>query len=103
MLTVMVHAKIKQECLEEYIEIASLLTKETRDKRAGCISYSFCQRVDEPTEFVLFEQWENQAALAEHIKQLVVLFGAPSPGGILPEKLINMYERGIPYYYNEIS
>ena len=103
MLTIMVHAKIKEEFLQEYIETASLLTKETRNKRRGCISYAFCQRMDEPTEFVLYEQWENQEALDEHIKQLVLLLGPPSPGGILPEKLMNMYERGTPYYYKEIE
>lgn len=103
MLTIMVHAKIKKEFLKEYVEMASLLTRETRNKRKGCISYSFCQRIDEPTEFVLYEQWENQEAFDEHIKQLVLLLGPPSPGGLLPEKLVNMYERGIPYYYNEIE
>lgn len=103
MLTIMVHAKIKKEFLEEYVETASLLTRETRNKRKGCISYSFCQRIDEPTEFVLFEQWENQEPLDEHIKQLVLLLGPASPGSLLPEKLMRMYERGIPYYYKEIQ
>jgi hypothetical protein len=45
----------------------------------------------------------NKEALDEHIKQLVVLLGPPAPGGILPEKLLTMYERGIPYYYNVIE
>lgn len=103
MLTIMVHAKIKEELLQEYLEMASLLTKETRNKRKGCISYSFCQRVDKPTEFVLFEQWENQEALDKHIEQLVKLLGPPIPGGLLPEKLVNMYESGIPCYYNVIE
>ena len=99
----MVHAKIKKEFLDEYLEMASLLTKDTRNNRKGCISYSFNQRKDEPTEFVLYEQWESQEALDEHIEQLKVLFGPPSPGALLPEKLLNMYESGIPYYYNEIE
>lgn len=103
MLTIMVHAKIKKEFLNEYLEMASRLTRETRNKRNGCISYSFCQRTDAPTEFVLYEQWESQEALDEHIKQLVLLLGPPPPGGILPEKLLNMYESGIPYYYNVIE
>lgn len=103
MLTIMVHAKIKKEMLNEYIEMASLLTRETRNKRIGCISYSFNQRKDEPTEFVLYEQWESQAALDEHIKQLAVLLGPPLPNDLLPEKLVNMYESGIPYYYNEVE
>ena len=103
MLTIMIHAKIKEECLGEYLEIASMLTRETKGKRKGCISYSFNQRRDKPTEFVLYEQWESQEDLVEHIKQLVVLLGPPEPGGLLPEKLVNMYESGFPYYYNVIE
>jgi hypothetical protein len=99
----MIHAKIKKEFLDEYIEMASLLTKETRNKRKGCISYSFNQRKDVPTEFVLYEQWESQESLDEHIEQLKILLGPPLPGGLLPEKLVNMYESGIPYYYNVIE
>jgi len=41
MLTIMVHAKIKEEKLPEYLEMAALLTNETKGKRPGCISYSF--------------------------------------------------------------
>lgn len=103
MLTIMIHAKIKKEFLGQYIEMASLLTKETRNKRKGCISYSFNQRKDSPTEFVLYEQWESQKALDDHIKQLTVLLGPPSPGELLPKKLMEMYELGIPYYYEEIE
>ena len=98
----MIHAKIKKEMLNEYIQMASLLTKETRNIRKGCIAYSFNQRIDEPTEFIIYEQWESQEALDEHIKHLAILLGPPAPGGSLPEKLVNMYESGIPYYYNEI-
>ena len=103
MLTIMVHAKIKQEYLTEYLEMASLLTHETRNRRKGCITYSFCQRTDKPTEFVLFEQWENQQALDAHIEALIKLLGAPAPGQLLPEKLMKMYDSGVPYYYNEIQ
>lgn len=103
MLTIMVHAKIKEKYLDKYLEIASLLTKETRNKRKGCISYSFNQRIDKPTEFVLFEQWETEEDLNSHIKALAILLGPPKPGEILPEKLLEMYESGVPYYYNVIE
>jgi quinol monooxygenase YgiN len=102
-ITIMVHAIVKKEYLEEYLEMASQLTRETKTNRSGCISYSINQRQDKPTEFVLYEQWESQGALDEHIRQLVILLGPPKPGGLLPEKLVNMYERGVPYYYNVIE
>lgn len=60
MLTIMIHARVKREKLAEYTEMAALLTDETRGKRPGCISYSFNQNIESPTEFVLYEQWENQ-------------------------------------------
>ena len=98
----MVRAKVKKEFLDEYLEMASLLTNETQGKRQGCISYSFNQRLDDPTEFVLYEQWETQEDLDEHIRQLIVLLGPPKSGGLLPKKLVNMYESAIPYYYKVI-
>jgi len=97
-----VHAKVKKELLDEYLEIASLLTKETRGKREGCISYSFNQRLDDPTEFVLFEQWETQEDIDEHIRQLIILLGPPKSGELLPEKLLNMYESVKPCFYRVI-
>jgi len=103
MLTIMIHATIKEEELDNFIEVASLLTKETRENREGCISYSFNQRSDSPREFVLYEQWENQESLDIHIKELAVLLGPPKPGQILPERLINMYEKAVPVYYNPIE
>lgn len=99
----MLQAKIKEEYLEEFINTASLLTRETRNKRKGCLAYSFHQRVDSPTEFVLYEQWASQADLDAHIDQLSELLGPPAPGQRLPEKLLKMYASGTPYYFNVIE
>lgn len=103
MLTIMIHAKIKEECLNEYLEVASLLTRETVGKRKGCISYSFNQRQDSPCEFVLYEQWETQEDLNNHLVEIVNLLGPAKPGEFLPERLLNMYKSGKPYYYNVIK
>lgn len=99
----MIHAKVKEECLSDYLEVAVLLTRETKGKRKGCVSYSFNQRQNEPTEFILYEQWQSEEDLNNHIAALVELLGPPKPGGILPERLANMYESGTPYYYNVIE
>jgi quinol monooxygenase YgiN len=103
MLTIMIHARVKLDLLDEFLEMASLLTRETQGKRKGCINYSFNQRQDEPTEFVIFEQWQNQAALDEHIHQLTILLGPPKAGELLPDKLIYMYESATPCFYNVIQ
>ncbi|MFL0810850.1 MAG: antibiotic biosynthesis monooxygenase [Agarilytica sp.] len=103
MLTIMVHAKVKQEKLEEFLELAVRLTNETRGKHQGCISYSFNQNLESPTEFVLYEQWETQEDLEEHIRELVLLLGDPAPGFALPKKLLDMYESARPVCYSEIG
>ncbi len=102
MITVMINATVKPDHLDEYKKIAAQLTKESR-KRPGCISYIFNQRIDSPTEFVLYEQWESQSDLDSHIHELVTLLGPPAPGGILPEKLVNMYQKAEPIFYDAIE
>lgn len=99
----MVHAKIKEDKLEEYLKMAALLTDVTKGKRPGCISYSFNQSVESPTEFVLYEQWEGQQDLDNHIKELRKLLGQPRPGQPLPENLMDMYEWAKPVFYNVIG
>ena len=89
--------------LTEYLEMVSLLTNETRGKRPGCISYSFNQCIDSPTEFVLYEQWESQEHLDNHIVELCKLLGQPKTGQPLPEKLIRMYEWAKPVSYRVIE
>ena len=103
MLTIMIQAKIKEDRLEEYLEMAALLTRETKGKRPGCISYTFNQSVESPTDFVLYEQWERQEDLDNHIQELCKLLGRPQPGKLLHEKLLTMYESAKPVFYREIG
>ena len=101
MLTVMIHAKVKQEMLNEYIELVKLLIKKTTKK--GCLNYSFNQSKNEPTEFVLYEQWKSQEDLDNHIKELFEILGPAKPGVPIPEKLMNMYEKANPVFYDIVS
>lgn len=103
MLTIMVQARVKDEKLTDYLDLAALLTGVTRGKRPGCISYSFNQNLDSPTEFVLYEQWESQEHLDHHIQELCKMLGQPEPGQPLPEKIMEMYEWAKPVYYKEIQ
>ena len=103
MLTIMINVTIREGLLDNFIEMASLITRETRGKHQGCISYSFNQRIDSPREFVLHEQWESETALNNHMKKLVELIGPERPNTQLPEKLLSMYEKGEAVYYNELE
>jgi len=97
----MVHAKVKQEMLNKYLDLIKVLIKETTKK--GCLSYTFNQSIEEPTEFVLYEQWESQEDLDNHIKELFVILGPAKAGDPIPERLMNMYEKAIPIFYNIVG
>ena len=101
MITVMIHAKIKQEMLSEYIDLIRILAKKTTKR--GCINYAFNQRIDDPTEFVLYEQWDSQEDLDIHINELFKILGPAKPGDPIPEKLMNMYEKATPVFYDVID
>jgi len=97
----MIHAKVKQEMLDEYLDLIKVLVKETTKK--GCLTYAFNQNKDEPTEFVLYEQWKTQADLDNHIKELFKILGPAKPGDPIPEKLMTMYEKVTPVFYDVVS
>lgn len=97
----MIHATVKQEMLDEYLELLKILVRETTKK--GCLSYAFNQSKNEPTEFVLYEQWETQEDLDNHIIELFNILGPAKPGDPIPEKLMNMYEKATPVFYDIVG
>lgn len=101
MLTVMIHAKVKHEKLSEYLDLIKLLIKETTKK--GCLAYSFNQNKEDPTDFVIYEQWESQLDLDNHINELFTILGPAKSGAPVPEKLMNMYENATPVFYNVVA
>jgi len=101
MITVMVHATVKQELLEEYLELIKRLSKETTKK--GCISYSFNQNREDPTDFVLYEQWQSQTDLETHISELFMLLGPARPGDLVPEQLMKLYQKAAAVFYDVIE
>jgi len=101
MLTIMIHAKIKKEMLDDYLDLVKELIRKTSKK--GCITYSFNQRKDDPTEFVLYEQWQSQTDLDNHIQELFDILGPARQGDPIPEKLMNMYEKATPVFYDVVK
>lgn len=103
MITVMVNLKVKETRLTEFKQLATELTEETRNVRDGCISYSFAQDPNSKTEFILFEQWRDQASLDTHIQHLFAKLGPAIEGKPLPKKLLDFYESAAPKFYNAIG
>ena len=101
MLTIMIHAKIKKEMLDDYLDLIKELIRKTSKK--GCITYSFNQRKDDPTEFVVYEQWQSQTDLDNHIQELFDILGPARQGDPIPEKLMNMYEKATPVFYDVVK
>ena len=103
MITAMIRLQVKPHCLNEFKIINAELTKATQGVRKGCINYMFLQDQDNPYQFVLFEQWQDQAAIDGHIEYLVKKFGDPLPGQALPEKLVNLYESSEIKFYQVLG
>ena len=61
---------------EECRELVTRSTETTRAEDEGCINYIFHQQIDNPREFVLYEQWRDQAALNAHLARLQAVGGA---------------------------
>ena len=101
MLTIMIHAKVKKDMLDEYLDLIKMLVKKTSKK--GCLFYTFNQNKDDPTDFVLYEQWRSQEDLDNHIKELFEILGPAKPGQPIPFKLMNMYEKATPVFYNLVG
>jgi hypothetical protein len=97
----MIHAKVKKEKLDEYLDLVQMLTKKTTKK--WCLFYTFNQNKDDPTDFVLYEQWESQTDLDNNIKELFDILGPAKPERPIPDKLMDMYEKAIPVFYNGVS
>jgi len=77
---------------EAFHDLAVRLTEITRSEDDGCLVYTFHQRVDNPREYVLYEQWRDAQALGAHLAHLQALYGPPRPGEILPAAFLDLCE-----------
>ncbi|MBW4694235.1 MAG: antibiotic biosynthesis monooxygenase [Lyngbya sp. HA4199-MV5] len=67
-LTIVAHIKAKPG-METRMQqdLLSLLTP-TRAE-SGCITFDLLKDINDPTSFVLYENWKDQAALDDHFQQ----------------------------------
>jgi quinol monooxygenase YgiN len=92
MLTIFFYITVKPGREQEFDELALRLTRITREEDAGCLAYIFHRQLNELREYVLYEQWENQQHLNNHLSHLRELLGPAAQGEVLPESLLNMCE-----------
>jgi quinol monooxygenase YgiN len=70
MLTGLYYMTVKPERLEAFWSLITQLVQSTLAEDEGCITYVFHQQQDAPHEFVLYEQWRDQAAVQAHMDRL---------------------------------
>ena len=93
MITALFYMTVKSERDNEWCELLLQLGESTRTQDDGCLHYVFHRRLDNPREYVLYEQWRDGEALAAHLARLVRLLGSPPPGGRLPAKFLDLFEQ----------
>jgi quinol monooxygenase YgiN len=94
MLTFLVHLTAREGREEAFHALAVRVTGITRSEDDGCLAYTFHRRVDNPREYVLYEQWRDSQALGAHIQHLQALYGPPRPGEVLPAAFLDLCEFG---------
>ena len=65
MIIIAGHARIKPEAREAAIESATEMQR-LSSAEAGCQEYGFWFAVDDPDKMLLFERWDDLAALEAH-------------------------------------
>ena len=68
MIKVTARDYIKAECVEEFLGITKELVEKTNALDAGCVKYELCRDVSDPLNFVMLEEWTDQASLDAHMK-----------------------------------
>ena len=57
---------VKEDKVEEFLKLASVLVEESR-KEEGCVSYNLLQDVSNPQTLIMVEEWESAKILKTHI------------------------------------
>ena len=65
MITTLVYVNVKSEYIDDFIK-ASCANHEASIKEAGNLRFDVLQKADNPSEFVLYEAYENETLAAAH-------------------------------------
>ena len=70
MPSVIATIKVKEELLDDAKTFLKELSEKTLANESGTLAYTVHQRKDDPTTFVFYEKYENDAAFATHGENL---------------------------------
>lgn len=92
MLVIAGTVKVKPESRAEAAAAALTMATATRAE-PGCKSYGFYADLGDPNTFLIFEQWENEAALMAHFQTPhMAAFNAAIPRFLAAPPSIDRYE-----------
>jgi quinol monooxygenase YgiN len=94
MLVVAGTVKVKPETRADAVQAALKMARATQAE-AGCTSYRFYSDLEDPNTFLIFEQWESEAALMAHFQTPhMAEFNAAIPRFLAAPPSINRYDVG---------
>ena len=94
MLKVVAEQYVKEECLEQFKELAKTIVEKTVALDQGCISYSVCQDVHDPLHCSMIEEWESQEMLDKHMQAAHFIEIVPKIGECCAGKTVfTMYNK----------
>ena len=65
MIVIAGSVRVRPEKRDDAVRAAVAMAEETRAE-AGCVSYRFYSDLVDPALFFVFEEWQDEAALARH-------------------------------------
>ena len=75
MLTILFSMLVREGMESEFVEVAREMMRSTHEQDEGCIVYTIHAKDGAPREFVLYEQWRDQAAVDKHLQRLLAEVG----------------------------
>ena len=92
-IAILGYLTIKEGREEDCLTLMKELMQSTWAEDKGCICYYFYQKPDSPREIIFHERWQDIDALQAHLKRLQNVYGPPTGGSPLPEKIIEPFEK----------
>jgi len=101
-ITILFHLTIRPGAEPAVNAVLGEMTRVSRGDD-GCLNYIFHQQRDDRRQWVLYEQWRDQAALDAHVAHMKRAFGAPPPGARLPARLHEVSESFRMFNYDVLA
>lgn len=101
-INILFRARVKKGKEEEFYKQAAKMN-EISAGEFGCISFTYHQKIDDPCDFFLYEQWRDMESLKAHIKNLQKLFGPAEEGEMFPKGLLDYWESWSAEKFNVVT